>query len=232
VKGSEYMGDITQLPSVNIFGYNFEITVSLITQWVIVLGLSLLIAVININLKKMPNKKQSVVEIFVEFVEKTVEETMGKSFKKFVPFIGTLGIYLLAMNLVGLFGIKPPTTDYSVALGMGLITFIVIQGYTIKKAGLKKYFTGYAKPLPVLLPINILERIMLPVSLSLRLFGNMFAATIIMELAYTGLSKITWMAQLAIPIPLHMYFDVFDGTIQMVIFVMLTMINIVIISEH
>jgi F-type H+-transporting ATPase subunit a len=232
VKGSEHVGDITQLPSVNIFGYNFEITVSLITQWVIVLGLSLLIAFININLKKIPDKKQSVVEIFVEFVEKTVEETMGKSFRKFVPFIGTLGIYLLLMNLVGLFGIKPPTTDYSVTLGMGLITFIVIQGYTIKKAGLKKYFTGYAKPLPVLLPINILERIMLPVSLSLRLFGNMFAATIIMELVYSGLSKITWVAQLGIPIPLHMYFDLFDGTIQMVIFVMLTMINIVIISEH
>ena len=226
------MGDVTQLPSVNIFGYNFEITISLITQWVIVLGLSLLIAFININLKKIPDKKQGIVEIFVEFVEKTVDETMGKKFKKFVPFIGTLGIYLLSMNLVGLFGIKPPTTDYSVTLGMGLITFIVIQGYTIKKAGVIHYFTGYAKPLPVLLPINILERIMLPVSLSLRLFGNMFAATIIMELVYTGLSKITWVAQLGIPIPLHMYFDLFDGTIQMVIFVMLTMINIVIISEH
>jgi F-type H+-transporting ATPase subunit a len=226
------MGDITQLPSVNIFGYNFEITVSLITQWVIVLGLSLLIAFINISLKKIPDKKQGIVEIFVEFVEKTVEETMGKNFKKFVPFIGTLGIYLLSMNLVGLFGIKPPTTDYSVTLGMGLITFLVIQGYTIKKAGVIHYFTGYAKPLPILLPINILERIMLPVSLSLRLFGNMFAATIIMELAYGGLSKIAWVAQLGIPIPLHMYFDLFDGAIQMVIFVMLTMINIVIISEH
>lgn len=73
---------------------------------------------------------------------------------------------------------------------------------------------------------------MLPISLSLRLFGNMFAATIIMELVYSSLSKITWVAQLGIPIPLHMYFDLFDGTIQMVIFVMLTMINIVIISEH
>ncbi|MGH4119188.1 F0F1 ATP synthase subunit A [Clostridium sp.] len=226
------MGGIAKLPSVNLFGYDFQITASLITQWVIVMVLILLIVFININLKKIPDKKQAIVEIFIEFVEKTVEETMGKRFKKFVPFIGTLGIYLLSMNLVGLFGIKPPTTDYSVTLGMGLITFIVIQGYTIKKAGLKKYFTGYAKPLPILLPINILERIMLPVSLSLRLFGNMFAATIIMELAYGGLSKITWVAQLGIPIPLHMYFDLFDGTIQMVIFVMLTMINIVIISEH
>ncbi|MCB2289184.1 F0F1 ATP synthase subunit A [Clostridium sp. CS001] len=226
------MGDVSQLLSVNLFGYNFKITQSLIIQWIIILGLSLLIAFINLNLKKIPDKKQNIVEIFVEFVVKTVEETMGKSFKSFVPFIGTLGVYLLSMNLVGLFGIKSPTTDYSVTLGMSLITFLVIQGYTIKKAGIKHYFTGYAKPLPLLLPINIMERIMLPVSLSLRLFGNMFAATIIMELVYGGLSGIAWVAQLGIPIPLHMYFDLFDGTIQMVIFVMLTMINIVIISEH
>lgn len=226
------MEHISQLPSVNLFGYNFQITLSLIVQWVIVLGLTILIAFININLKKIPDKRQSVVEIFVEFVDKTVQETMGKGFKNFVPFIGTLGIYLLSMNLVGVFGIKPPTTDYAVTLGMSLISFIVIQGYTIKKAGIIHYFTGYAKPLPLLLPINIMERVMLPVSLSLRLFGNMFAATIIMELVYGALSSITWVAQLGIPIPLHMYFDLFDGTIQMVIFVMLTMINIVIISEH
>ncbi|MBU3092559.1 F0F1 ATP synthase subunit A [Clostridium sp. CM028] len=226
------MATIAQLPSVNLFGYNFQITASLITQWVIVLVLILLIAFINRNLKKIPDKKQSVVEIFVEFVQKTIEETMGKNFKAFVPFIGTLGIYLLSMNLVGILGIKPPTTDYSVTLGMSLITFIVIQGYTIKKSGVIQYFTGYAKPLPLLLPVNIMERIMLPVSLSLRLFGNMFAATIIMELVYSALNSVTWVAQLGIPIPLHMYFDLFDGTIQMIIFVMLTMINIVITSEE
>ena len=73
---------------------------------------------------------------------------------------------------------------------------------------------------------------MLPVSLSLRLFGNMTAAVIIMDLAYSSLNKLSWIAQVAIPIPLHVYFDLFDGTIQMVIFVMLTMINIKIISEE
>lgn len=226
------MLEIRQLPSINLFGYNFQVTLSLIIQWIIVLMLSLLILFINRNLKKIPDKKQSVVEIFVEFVEKTVEDSMGKKFRGFVPYIGTLAIYLLSMNLVGILGIAPPTTDYSVTLAMGLITFIVIQGYTIKKSGIIRYFKGYAKPLPLLLPINIMERIMLPVSLSLRLFGNMFAVGIIMELVYGALSSITWVAQLGIPIPLHMYFDLFDGAIQMIIFIMLTMINIVIVSEH
>ena len=73
---------------------------------------------------------------------------------------------------------------------------------------------------------------MLPISLSLRLFGNIFAATMIMELLYEALNGISFIATIGIPIPFHLYFDIFDGTIQMIIFVMLTMINIKITSEH
>lgn len=73
---------------------------------------------------------------------------------------------------------------------------------------------------------------MLPLSLSLRLFGNMLSATIIMELLYEALGHVSWIAQIGIPVPLHFYFDIFDGTIQMVIFVMLTMINIKLSVEH
>ena len=83
-----------------------------------------------------------------------------------------------------------------------------------------------------MLPLNIIERIMLPVSLSLRLFGNILAASFIVELVYESLDKIAWIAQIGLPIPLHAYFYVFDGTIQMVIFVMLTMINIKVVAEH
>jgi len=134
--------------------------------------------------------------------------------------------------MVGLFGIKPPTSDFSVSLGIALTTFFVIQGHTIKKLGLWGYFKGYASPVPLLLPINIMERIMLPISLSLRLFGNIFAATMIMELLYGALTGLNFIAAIGLPIPFHFYFDIFDGTIQMIIFVMLTMINIKITAEH
>lgn len=83
-----------------------------------------------------------------------------------------------------------------------------------------------------MLPLNIMERLMLPVSLSLRLFGNVMAATVLIELAYEALSSISFFAQLGLPIPLHAYFDIFDGVIQMVIFVMLTMLNIRTVAEH
>ena len=172
------------------------------------------------------------IEAGVEFAAKTVEENMGHDSKNFIPYIGSLAIYLLLLNMVGLFGIKPPTSDYSVSLGLAITSFLVIQGYTIKKLGVGGYFKGYASPLAVLLPINIMERIMLPVSLSLRLYGNIFAAAMIMELIYEALLGFNFITAIGIPIPFHFYFDLFDGTIQMVIFVMLTMINIKITAEH
>jgi F-type H+-transporting ATPase subunit a len=104
--------------------------------------------------------------------------------------------------------------------------------YTIKKIGLLHYITGFGKPYAALAPMNIIERVMLPVSLSLRLFGNLTAGAVIMNLIYEKLMGLSVFAALVIPIPFHAYFDIFDGGIQMIIFVMLTMINLKIIAEH
>jgi F-type H+-transporting ATPase subunit a len=217
---------------INLFGYKFGITSTLITQWVIIVIISLMSIILTRNLKKVPDKKQTIMEIMLNSVRGLVNENMGPEFKKFVPYVGTLMIYLLLMNLMGLLGLKPPTLDLSLVAGIAVISFIVIQGYAIKKSGATHYLAGYGKPYLFLLPLNILERIMLPVSLSLRLFGNMTAAVLIMDLVYSALSRVSSFAQLVIPIPFHIYFDLFDGTIQMFIFVMLTMINIKVISEH
>lgn len=226
------MEETVIIHTLSLFGYPFQITLSLVIQWIVIIITLLLSILYSSKVKRIPGKVQSVVEILLEFLTKTVDENMGEGKRSFVPYIGSLGLYLFILNMVGLVGIRPPTSDFSVTLGLALTTFLVIQGYTIKKLGILGYFKGYASPVPILLPINIVERVMVPVSLSLRLFGNVFAATIIMELLYEALEGIHFIAMLGIPVPFHFYFDIFDGTIQMVIFVMLTMINIKIISEH
>lgn len=213
-------------------GMNIHITLSMLLQVVVSLLIIGVAFYLTKNLKKFPDKKQSVLELFIVKLHGVIKENMGGNYFSFAPFIGTLAIYLGSLNLIGLFGISPPTTDFSVAFGLGLISFIVIQAYTIKKIGILHYFGGYAKPIAVLLPINIMERFVFPLSLALRLFGNMFAATMVMDLLYEALAHISVFAQFGVPIALHAYFDIFDGTLQMVIFVMLTMINIKIISEH
>lgn len=218
----------------SLLGYKFSISEAVIIEWAILLiCLIFCIIVKNILKKGIPDKKQSIVEMIVEGINNLVTSTMGEGAAVFVPYIGTLVIFLLLMNISGLFGVEPPTKDFSVTSGVAAISFVVIQAYAIKKHGLKSYFIGYARPTWVLLPINIMERIMLPVSLSLRLFGNITAASIIIELVYSGLAKTPLgIGQLAIPTPLHFYFDIFDGGLQMLIFAMLTMINIKTVSEH
>lgn len=229
-------GDFTEeyLPAhvFHLFGYNLELPVSIAIEWAVILVATILAIYLTHNLKKVPDKKQSAVEAVVEIVNNLVKENMGEEYKSFVPFVGTLIIYLLFMNLSGLFGFDAPTKNYGVALGMAIISFIVIQGYAIKKSGILHYLSGYGKPFGFLAPLNVLERVILPVSLSLRLFGNMTASVVIVGLMYKFLRSLNWFAQIGIPIPLHMYFDIFDGALQMGIFTMLTMIHIKIIAEE
>ena len=212
--------------------FRVDITPEMLIQWAILLILFILAWWSTRDLKIKPNKKQVIVESIYETVKNLVYENVGEKYKDLIPFIGSMAVYLLLMNLVGLVGVVPPTKSFSVTVGLAAISFVVVQGYAIKKHGFGSYLKGYTQPIPMMLPINILERVTLPISLALRLFGNVLAATFIIELVYESLSKVAWAAQLVIPVALHGYFDIFDGVIQMVIFIMLTMINIKIVSEH
>lgn len=221
-----------------IFSFNIgRLVIDIKPEAIIQLGIVLLVGVlawyVTRNLKIKPvGKRQVIVEYIYNMIQNVVDANMGEKYRDVIPFIGTLATFILVMNLMGLTGLPVPTKNFSVTIALALIAFVFIQAYTIRKIGVKHYFIGYSKPMAMMLPINILERIMLPVSLSLRLFGNILAATFLVELVYEGLAGLSWFAQLIIPVPLHAYFDIFDGGIQMVIFVMLTMINLKITVEH
>ncbi|SCK01554.1 F-ATPase subunit 6 [uncultured Clostridium sp.] len=219
--------------SFNLGSLIIDIKPEAIIQLVIILLVGILAWYATKDLKSKPQgKKQVIIEYLYNLIKNVVDSNMGKEYRDVIPFIGTLAIFILIMNLTGLVGIAAPTKNFSVTIALSLIVFVFIQAYTVRKKGIKKYFGGYAKPMAVMLPINILERIMLPISLALRLFGNILAATVLVELVYQGLSSLAWIAEIGLPIPLHAYFDIFDGAIQMVIFVMLTMINTKITVEH
>ena len=221
-----------------IFSFNIgklviDIKPEAIIQLVLVLLIGILAWWATKDLKRRPTgKKQVLVEYIYTTIQNVVNANMGEQYGDMIPFIGTLAVFIVTMNLLGLVGITPVTNNFSVTLALGLISFVVIQGYTMKKIGIGHYFLGYGQPMLMMLPINVIERVMLPVSLSLRLFGNILAASFLVELVYESLDKIAWIAQIGLPVPLHAYFDIFDGCIQMVIFVMLTLINIKITVEH
>lgn len=218
--------------SFNIGSFVVNINRDIIVQWAIIIVLWITGYLLTRNLKRVPNKKQVALESLYSYVEGLVKENIGESYIGFIPYVGTLVIYLLALNLIGVIGIEPPTANLSVTIGLAISSFLVINITAMKKNGPLGYVKGFGQPYLLMLPLNIMERVMLPVSLALRLFGNMLAATLLINILYSALGSISWVAQLGIPIIAHGYFDLFDGTIQMLVFTMLTIINIKVTAEH
>lgn len=212
-----------------LFGRAINLKGAAINSWLIVMLLSAAVIIIG---KKIKNSKLderasgSVIaaEIFVEKIEGLVLSTMGANAKGFAPYIGTLILFLVCANLLGLLGLETPTSDYSTTLALAMITFLMIQFVGIHSKGIKDYFKGFAAPTAVLLPINLISEIVTPISLSFRLFGNMISGTIIMALIFSALNSISIVIVPFIAPFLNAYFDVFVGIVQTFIFAMLTMV--------
>ncbi len=218
--------------SPEIFGITINITSSILIQWCVILILGIGAFLLTRNLKLKPNKTQSALEKLYQGIRDLQVGIMGEEYESFLPYIGTLMIYLLILNFTGLLGVKPPTADLSVTVSLAFTSFLVVNLNAIKKHGLVAYGRGFMHPYAFMLPINIMERFVLLISLSLRLFGNMMAAVVLVELVYHALGSIGMLAQFGSPIIVHAYFDLFDGALQMIVFSMLTMINIKVIAEH
>lgn len=226
------MGEAKIYYSFKIGNFPINITSDIVVQWVVILVLGITAYLLTRNLKRVPDKKQVVLETIYNYVENLVKSNMGESFMVYLPYVGTLVVYLLSLNLLGLIGVEPPTKSLSVTLGLGITSFLVINGTAIKRNGIGGYAKGLISPYALMLPLNILERVTLPISLALRLFGNMLAATLLISLLYKGLSSLSFFAQIGLPIVAHAYFDLFDGTIQMLVFTMLTINYIKLVADE
>ena len=171
--------------------------------------------------------------IIVNFFNGLVETNMGIEYVNFLsPVIGTIGMYILTANLIGLFAIPNPTANFSVTLTMAFFAWLVIEGTQIKVKGAKGFFGGLFEPFALFLPVNIFGELSPLLSLSMRLFGNILVGGVLMQLVYAGTSLLSGLIpvigkQFNIFGPvfaplLHAYFDVFSGVIQMYIFIMVT----------
>ena len=213
----------------NIFNHSFNVTTSIVTQWaimVIIVGLTL---ILTRNLGKVPSRTQTILEIIVTAVNNFVTSNMGSEYKKFfVPYIGTMGVFICFLNLSGLVGIEPSTKDINVTLAFALMTFVLINANSILKLGLGKYLMSYLQPYPAMLPLNIIEKLAVPFSLCLRLFCNTLVGALIVALVYMIMGYFAFI----VPVPLHFFFDIFDGLMQTYVFMMLTMVYTKISATH
>lgn len=188
---------------------------SVVATWVImailVFGSILLVR----NLKVVPGKKQVALEIAVGGLLKMFENILGEPGKRYVPYLVTILLYVGVANLTGIFGVAPPTKDLNVTAALALMSIVLIEYAGIRKKGPKKWLVSFTQPIAIITPINIMEVLMRPLSLCMRLFGNILGGYVVMEM-------LNIVAPLFVPVPFSLYFDFFDGFVQAYVFVFLT----------
>ncbi|NBK98239.1 MAG: F0F1 ATP synthase subunit A [Erysipelotrichia bacterium] len=139
---------------------------------------------------------------------------------KYLPFMGTVMIMMVLSNLMGLIGLQSPTSNITLDAVLVMMMIVLIHGTDIKLHGIVGKLKAWCEPLPFLFPLNVIGDLAFPVSLTLRLFGNMLGGTIIVSLLYLLMkSLMPFSLAMYIVTPfLHMYFDIFTAFMQTYIF--------------
>jgi len=227
--------------SIELPWFTIKITQTVITLLVASILLIVLALVIRRSLKKRPGGFQVVVEKLVNMLYGLVEETMGKHNLKFAPYIGTLFLSSIVCTLLGMTQIlRSATADLSVTLAWALVTTGLVWFWNIKNFGFKSWLKGFTEPIVVMTPMNIVSEIAQPISLAFRHFGNVAGGGVLTSLIYIALGTLTnlvfgWLPgllgeipflQVGIPAFLSIYFDLFSGFVQALVFSLLTMVYV------
>ncbi|MEK7826385.1 MAG: F0F1 ATP synthase subunit A [Thermodesulfobacteriota bacterium] len=191
--------------------------------WFIMATLALFSFLATRRVSILPGRFQNVMEVIVEGIDTFLTDTMGPEGRKFFPLIATLGIYILTSNLLGLIpGFESPTANLNTTVSLAVVVFAMTHIVGIRVHGIKyvKQFMGPVWWLtPLMMPIEIISHLSRPLSLSVRLFGNIMGEDIV-------LAVVLLLVPLLVPLPVIVLM-IFTSCIQTVVFMLLTMMYIV-----
>ena len=217
------------------------LTVTAVSLTVVTLVLITLAVLLTKNLSKRPGRVQVVLEKLVSMLYGLVRDTMGEHNMHFAPYIGTLFLSSVVGTLIGMTQILPSATaDLSVTLAWALVTTGMVWYNNIKNFGFGAWLKGFTEPIVVMTPMNIVSEIAQPISLAFRHFGNVAGGGVLTALIYGALAGLSsavlgWLPdaiasipllQVGIPAFLSIYFDLFSGFVQALVFSLLTMVYV------
>ncbi|MBQ4070938.1 MAG: F0F1 ATP synthase subunit A [Clostridia bacterium] len=221
--------------------FTINVTQTALTILICSILLTVLALIIRRGLKKRPGGFQVVVEKLVNMLYGLVSDTMGAHNVRFAPYIGTLFLSSMICTLLGMTQVlRSATADLSVTLAWALVTTGMVWYNSIKNLGFKAWLKGFTEPIVVMTPMNIVSEIAQPISLAFRHFGNVAGGGVLTALIYTSLGGLTsilfgWISeafslipflQIGIPAVLSIYFDLFSGFVQALVFSLLTMVYV------
>ncbi len=205
--------------TIPIFG-GIEILESVVVSWIITAVIIGLCIFLTRDMKTQNiSRRQAVAELIVTKLKAFIGDMVGPHGSAYVPYLSTLIVFLGISNIIGIFGFKPPTKDLNVPLALAIMSIVLIEAAGIYHLGVKIWLKRFSEPVAVVTPIKILELVTKPLSLCMRLFGNILGAFVIMEL-------IKLVVPVVFPAVFCLYFDLFDGLLQAYVFVFLTALYI------
>ena len=212
-------------------GLSVDINETILISWIVMAILIAAALLLTRKMTEVPRGAQIFLEAAVEFLNNFSREHFGRRAKVYGPYIGTVFLFLLVANIIPVlsplalpvfgieppFTIKPPARDINLTAALAVVSILLVLFGGLRARGIGGWAKNLLKPVPMMLPFNLLEYIIRPLSLCLRLFGNILGGFIIMLLIEQAMP-----IPAVLPVFASLYFDLFDGLIQAVVFTFLT----------
>jgi F-type H+-transporting ATPase subunit a len=190
--------------------------------WFVMAMLALFSFLATRRMNILPGRFQNVMEVIIGGFDSLLTDTMGHEGRKFFPLIATLGLYILTSNLLGMIpGFESPTANLNTTVSLAIVVFVMTHAVGVKVHGVK-YFKQFMGPVwwltPLMMPIEIISHLSRPLSLSVRLFGNIMGEDIV-------LAVVLLLVPLLVPLPVFVLM-IFTSCIQTLVFMLLAMMYI------
>lgn len=215
--------------SFTLGGQKFLITDAVIVTWIAVLIGILVFCWMGHKRDRIPQSPQAVMESLIGLLFGVCKDygLNQEQAEQVVPMVGTIGIFLISCNVISFFEIPPPAKNIAFPFAMSIFAILYVIVMSVKFVGIKGFLSSMTDPKPFMVPFKVIDFFVKPVSLALRLFGNVFGAFILME--FLGL-----VVPVIVPGVFSLWFDLMDGILQAVVFCYLTIsyIGEVVESAH
>jgi len=166
-----------------------------------------------------PSRWQTLLEVVVDWINQQINELTRESEQRYLPFIGTLFLFILCANVLAVVpGFRPPTGSLSTTIALAICVFVAVPVFGVIKQGLAGYLRQYVQPSALMLPFNVIGELSRTVALAVRLFGNIMSGTLIAAILLS-------VAPLFFPVLMQLL-GLLTGVIQAYIFAVLAMVYI------